>query len=418
VLARAEQDCTVIERGEVVVRSDPRVVGCHAAAAEIFATCTDRCLKARPFDPIGGTPILSLAALEAGEWAIAPSTSGVPPAGSIDTELTITFGVELGPDADASLVGDATATFAFVESAKCVYGLDANLLNVAVEDDRRQQRAVGSSGVVRFTARITQRRSHSFPRDVFAELSGYGDVTTETPFLETSTLAQALFEAHQADVVAAVPEGSLAFPPAATADHFTTLVQHFGSNLHGRHAGKFTLSTATVAMEWAESDAAVVVVPPPPPPITVEEFNEQMLNTSEPGGGDSTGDGGLLDGVTNGFGQTDAAAGTKATDDKGVSSGVLTFAIVVPIFLLAIGVLVYHQHRAHRKVQVMPAGLSFKQPAGVQALPSRGVPGYPDRTLDDVKSPQIRSMPQVPMPNVNPGPESTFDKQRPDDPFA
>jgi hypothetical protein len=250
------------------------------------------------------------------------------------------------------------------------------------------------------------------------------DTVVTVQAYQPSSLAQALFEAYQADVVAAVPADSLAFPPAATADHFTTLVQHFGSNLHGRHAGKFTLSAATVAMEWAESDAVVVVVPPPPPAITVEDFNERTLNTSDGSsggaGGDSTGGGGLLDGVTNGFGngQTDASAGTLANDDKGMSSGVLTFAIVVPIFLVAIGVFVYHQHRAHRKVQVMPAGLSFKQPAGVQALPSRGVPGYPDRTLDDVKSPEIRSMPQVPMPNVNPGPESTFDKQRSDDPFA
>ena len=222
---------------------------------------------------------------------------------------------------------------------------------------------------------------------------------------DTRSLAQAVFDAFQ-ETVASSAGNNLHFPPLAAADHTESLVRR----LSGRIPDEFDagngkgLLFAAMRMEWASDDIEEAQETTAAPAVY---YDFDVL--TEDGGNITRVDDGTAAGATDGTdadslaSNLDASTGgnTAADDDvesnvkSSLSSGVMAFAIIVPIFIIVISIYVVSQHKKHRKVHVVPTGLSFKQPAPIQSLPERGMPNYKDRTMQDVRSNALSSMPST-----------------------
>ena len=222
---------------------------------------------------------------------------------------------------------------------------------------------------------------------------------------DTRSLAQSVFEDFQAGVASAA-SNTMHFPPLAAAGHHETLVRR----LSGRIPSEFDptngkgLFFAAMRMEWspADVDDALVTIVPPPVYYDFDALTEDGGNITLVDGaaGLDGANGGATD-VSNLASNLAASTSSGDEDDDAkeanstLSTGVLAFAIIVPLFIIGILVYVAVQHKKHRKVHVVPTGLSFKQPAAMQSLPNRGIPNYKDRTMQDVRSNALNSMPST-----------------------
>jgi len=198
----------------------------------------------------------------------------------------------------------------------------------------------------------------------------------------------------------------------APADHQESLVRRLRRRLPAEFnaaSGK-GLHFAAMRMEWASADIDEALQTTTPPAtyfdfdsLTEDGGNVTVTNTDATAG---TAGNAFNANPAELAGSLDASTGGGGADDddernvaaSSLSTGVLALAILVPIFVVGIIVYIAMEHKKHRKVHVVPTGLSFKQPAAMQSLPSRGIPSYKDRTIEDVRSNALSSMPRTDLP--------------------
>lgn len=382
---KAEDECRVITPQGILGPSDARVKSCLETADDIRETCTSQCLSVRPFDPLFGTAYInnndgsgsensgeddetSGSSSGSDESGSADGDNGFPPEGKVDLDFEILVRGIAPEELRTSRSRSSVILGMFT-----VYGVDMNAQKIAVKQD-------GKNIIVSVRARVDQTAVTTFDQTSF--LAQTGDSMGHIR-------AQILHEQHVAYLQAQGSGNSLNFEPTMTGYHDDNLLRflkwsqavlfgpvpqaHLNVTLFAEGASLYSETTTTQGQFTFTNSAGA----------------NTTVTTTQPGVGVTlTVD--LGDGSDNDA-DTDAAGGNDAT----MSSGVLAFSIIVPIFVVMLLVLLYVSHRNHKKVRVMPTGLLFQEPVGMQALPNRGIPEYPDRTITDVKGDVPKSMPFV-----------------------
>jgi len=151
-----------------------------------------------------------------------------------------------------------------------------------------------------------------------------------------------------------------------------------GANMH------YEFSAGDIDLDAAQQAAGP---PPAPKPITLVAIPT------------ATGEDLGLSAQVGASASEDAPKADRSTENSDAKAGTNVLVIIVPLVIIAIGAIVYLVQRNHNKVQVAPTASMFAQSKVLaqrdQKLPERGISGYPDRTISDVRSNQIRPMPSV-----------------------
>jgi hypothetical protein len=222
---------------------------------------------------------------------------------------------------------------------------------------------------------------------------------------DTRSLAQTVFDLYQR-TVAVASTSSLHFPPGAAADHSESLINRLTTRLPAEFGGDNGLFSVYMSMEWSSSDITDSMVVPEVATDVFYDFDTVAAvnpNQTAVAVAPSIVSAASEDPAVWFAGEIDESTAGDTTDDDGAenakasttSTGVLAFAIIVPLIIIGIIAYVVTEHKRHRKVHVVPTGLSFKQPSAMQALPSRNIPTYKDRTTDDLRNNALAGMPSA-----------------------
>lgn len=388
VYNRAPGQCTIISESGIGEQS----LECLAAANARRQMCTERCIRARPFGPEDETSAIAsaiepkdLADFENlfGEQAFFNGTAGTPPTGYGDFEFTVSMlgGLRVeGPPEESvsaawSTVSSATARAAVMLALEDVFGLQPGAVHLTT--------AYNTTNGVNFTViKAASRIERATALIDFEELATAPD---RAAFMFAST--------QPAGSTESVGDSFVGAPVTVLSESYWEMLQR---RLHHHDSFTFpdpamTASTPSTAglesgvmFEFEISDAleAKLKATTTQAPVTTRpEFNRTDTNEGS---------------TTSSSGQTDES---RTGQDSQMSNSLVAFIVILVIGFVIAAVVVIIVRKNHKSVGVSSTGVPFKQPTPFQALPpQRGIPDYPDRTMDEVNASVPSSMPSTSSP--------------------